>query len=298
MRRGSSALRCKDSARRWSTRHSWPITDHTHPTWRATSLGDYRFWRDLGYAIGALLSGAVADFVGLGAAIHLDEESRLAGHGKTVLDGALDESLSVCREERRRELGHGLHPALLCGGEHALDVLRPSDLERVSRQSELLRGRLGGSPTHLASAARIPQQCDPAHPWNDLRQQLQSLGDELGVLKRQPGDIPAGPGKALDEAEREGLVNDRHDDLDGCGRLLDGANGLRSRGHDDVHGQCDELRRDPREVLGLAIAPPRFDQDVLALEPAQVAEPFPESSLLGCQIGRSAGLAPLRSRSM
>src|SRR5947209_10062234 len=71
MRRGSSALRCKDSARRWSTRHSWPITDHTHPTWRATSLGDYRFWRDLGYAIGALLSGAVADFVGLGAAIHL-----------------------------------------------------------------------------------------------------------------------------------------------------------------------------------------------------------------------------------
>ena len=39
--------------------------------WRATSLGIYRFWRDLGYAVGALLSGAVADLVGLGAAIHL-----------------------------------------------------------------------------------------------------------------------------------------------------------------------------------------------------------------------------------
>jgi MFS family permease len=47
------------------------ITDHAHPTWRATSLGVYRFWRDLGYAVGALLSGVVADFVGLGAAIHL-----------------------------------------------------------------------------------------------------------------------------------------------------------------------------------------------------------------------------------
>ena len=47
------------------------ITDHTHPTSRATSLGVYRFWRDLGYAIGALLSGIVADLVGLGAAIHL-----------------------------------------------------------------------------------------------------------------------------------------------------------------------------------------------------------------------------------
>ena len=47
------------------------ITDHTHPTSRATSLGVYRFWRDLGYAVGALLSGFIADFVGLGAAIHL-----------------------------------------------------------------------------------------------------------------------------------------------------------------------------------------------------------------------------------
>jgi MFS family permease len=47
------------------------ITDHTHPTSRATSLGVYRFWRDLGYAVGALLSGIVADLVGLGAAIHL-----------------------------------------------------------------------------------------------------------------------------------------------------------------------------------------------------------------------------------
>jgi MFS family permease len=47
------------------------VTDHAHPTWRATSLDVSRFWRDLGYAVGALLSGAVADLVGLGVAIHL-----------------------------------------------------------------------------------------------------------------------------------------------------------------------------------------------------------------------------------
>jgi MFS family permease len=47
------------------------ITDHAHPASRATSLGVYRFWRDLGYAIGALVAGVVADLVGLGAAIHL-----------------------------------------------------------------------------------------------------------------------------------------------------------------------------------------------------------------------------------
>ena len=47
------------------------ITDHTSPAWRASSLGVYRFWRDLGYAIGALVSGIVADALGFEAAIHL-----------------------------------------------------------------------------------------------------------------------------------------------------------------------------------------------------------------------------------
>ena len=47
------------------------IADHTSPTWRASSLGVYRFWRDLGYAIGALVSGVVADALGFEAAIHL-----------------------------------------------------------------------------------------------------------------------------------------------------------------------------------------------------------------------------------
>jgi MFS family permease len=47
------------------------ITDHAHPAWRASSLGVYRFWRDLGYAVGALLSGVIADAVGFEAAIHV-----------------------------------------------------------------------------------------------------------------------------------------------------------------------------------------------------------------------------------
>src|SRR5690242_5586859 len=47
------------------------IVDYAHPTWRASSLGVYRFWRDLGYAVGALLSGLIADTIGLGAAIHV-----------------------------------------------------------------------------------------------------------------------------------------------------------------------------------------------------------------------------------
>ena len=46
------------------------IGDVAHPEWRATALGVYRFWRDLGYAVGALFSGLVADLLGMAAAIH------------------------------------------------------------------------------------------------------------------------------------------------------------------------------------------------------------------------------------
>ena len=45
------------------------IGDVAHPSWRASAVGVYRFWRDLGFATGALLSGWVADLAGFDAAI-------------------------------------------------------------------------------------------------------------------------------------------------------------------------------------------------------------------------------------
>ena len=45
------------------------VSDASHPSWRARSLSVYRFWRDLGYAIGALTAGIIADQFGLPAAI-------------------------------------------------------------------------------------------------------------------------------------------------------------------------------------------------------------------------------------
>ena len=45
------------------------IGDVAHPSWRASSVGVYRLWRDLGYAVGALLAGITADAFGLPAAM-------------------------------------------------------------------------------------------------------------------------------------------------------------------------------------------------------------------------------------
>jgi len=47
------------------------IGDVAHPSWRASAVGVYRLWRDLGYAIGALLAGITADQFGMATAIWL-----------------------------------------------------------------------------------------------------------------------------------------------------------------------------------------------------------------------------------
>jgi MFS family permease len=58
----------------WGTAMVYPtflasVAENTHPADRANSLGVFRLWRDLGYAIGALLTGIIADTLGINASI-------------------------------------------------------------------------------------------------------------------------------------------------------------------------------------------------------------------------------------
>ncbi len=58
----------------WGTAMVYPtflatIAENTHPHDRAKSLGVFRLWRDLGYAIGAILTGLIADAFGIGPSI-------------------------------------------------------------------------------------------------------------------------------------------------------------------------------------------------------------------------------------
>jgi MFS family permease len=47
------------------------IADLAEPAWRGSALGVYRLWRDLGFAVGGIGAGVVADAAGMGFAIRL-----------------------------------------------------------------------------------------------------------------------------------------------------------------------------------------------------------------------------------
>ncbi len=60
----------------WGTAMVYPtfmatVAEHTNPADRAKSLGIFRLWRDLGYAFGAILTGIIADALGINASIIL-----------------------------------------------------------------------------------------------------------------------------------------------------------------------------------------------------------------------------------
>lgn len=45
------------------------VSDVAHPTWRGTAVGVYRLWRDLGFAVGGVLAGILADWFNLQVAM-------------------------------------------------------------------------------------------------------------------------------------------------------------------------------------------------------------------------------------
>jgi MFS family permease len=61
------------------------IGDLAHPSWRASAVGVYRLWRDLGYAVGALLAGLTADAFGIQAAMWLIAFLTMASGGVSAV---------------------------------------------------------------------------------------------------------------------------------------------------------------------------------------------------------------------
>lgn len=80
--------------------------DIAHPSWRGSALGVYRFWRDLGYAIGALAMGLIADASGMLEAGFWFTGLAMAGSGLWLML-AMDETHPRLNPAPRPEVSHG-----------------------------------------------------------------------------------------------------------------------------------------------------------------------------------------------
>jgi MFS family permease len=60
------------------------VADVAQPAWRGSAIGVYRLWRDLGFAVGAVVAGVIADAAGMGTAIAV-VAALTAGSGLVVL---------------------------------------------------------------------------------------------------------------------------------------------------------------------------------------------------------------------
>ena len=101
----------------------------------------------------------------------------------------------------------------------ALDILRAAHIERAQRQPLGLCGRLKLLQLRPASRiAQVEQGRNSRTFRNQLRDELDPFGVELGLHAAKAGDVPSGPGEALDDQQR--LCHTRHDDRDGARRVL------------------------------------------------------------------------------
>ena len=154
------------------------IGDVAHPTWRASSVGVYRLWRDLGYAVGALLAGITADAFGLPAAMWVI--AALTFGSGLVVAFRMTETL------RRAPVSAGPAPDSPC--------IEPAELEALAAS-----GRV------LVVDVRSPAEFEAAHVTGAMNIPLGTIGTRASDLSRDRMIVTAcgkGGGRS-DSAARE-----------------------------------------------------------------------------------------------
>jgi MFS family permease len=76
------------------------VSDVANPGWRASAIGVYRFWRDAGFAVGAILAGVLAD--AFGYAVAMGAIAALTALSGLVVALRMYETLPTRREASRR----------------------------------------------------------------------------------------------------------------------------------------------------------------------------------------------------
>ncbi len=141
----------------------------------------------------------------------------------------------------------------------------------------------------FAEATWLPEDSDPTDPRNGLREQFQTLADELRGEVGQPRDIAARPRKAGDEPVRNRIDNRSEDNGDSLGRLLGGQGLGCASGQDDINLERNQFGRKSGEPLEPPLGIAVFDHDVATLDVTELTQSLTEGlSQVGIrgQVGR------------
>src|SRR5499433_683213 len=125
---------------------------------------------------------------------------------------------------------------------------------------------------------RIPEDAKAGGRRDGLFEQLQVLGAQLQTLVRPSRNVAPGTCQATHDSAPYWIGGKAHDDWYRRGGLLRGKGGRSARGGDQVHLQTDEFGGERGETIRFPLSEPDLKNDVLARDPAEVAE-----SLLECQ---------------
>src|SRR5215467_10966674 len=128
---------------------------------------------------------------------------------------------------------------------------------------------------------RIPEDAKAGGPRDGFFEQLQVLAAQLQTLVRPSRNVARGTCQATNDSAPYWIGGKAHDDWYRRGGLLRGKGGRSARGGDEVHLQTDEFGGERGEAIRFPLGEPDLKSDVLARDPAEVAE-----SLLEClQVG-------------
>ena len=114
----------------------------------------------------------------------------------------------------------------------------------------------------------------PRHRGSSLLEELEGFGDHAGREGRQARDVASRSRQAGHKPAPDGITDGNHDDR-GCLRRLLGRQGRRrARGNEDIYLETNQLGRQAGESVGRPWCAPAFNDDVLALDVTELAQPL------------------------
>ncbi len=155
--------------------------------------------------------------------------------------------------------------------------------ERVGGGLDGLEGR------PVDRVARVPEDADARRVRDGLLEEIEVLHPELEPLVGPACDVASRARKARDEPARDRIGDAADDDGDRGGGALGCQCRRRARREDHVDREPGELGRQLGKPLVLAISGADLEDEVPALDPAEVAEPVPEG-LVERRVRGRAGL--------